>query len=191
MTRSRTGGHRSAPTTSSSPSDPGQSHELVFVLGYAENPRDAKFDPPGSGSPDIRRVRTVLDRYLRVEHVEAAHEDLRSRWEELLGRMQVSTPDEHTDRIVNVWNQYQCMATFNLSRSASCFDTGVGRGIGFRDASQDLLGFVHLAPERARQRLLDLAATQLPTGGAYHQYQPLTKRGNDAIGSASTTTRCG
>jgi cellobiose phosphorylase len=161
----------------------GQSHELVFVLGYAENPRDAKFDPAGSGSPDVRRVRTVLDRYLRVEQVEAAHEDLRSRWEELLGRMQVSTPDEHTDRIVNVWNQYQCMATFNLSRSTSGFDTGVGRGIGFRDASQDLLGFVHLAPERARQRLLDLAATQLPSGGAYHQYQPLTKRGNDAIGS--------
>jgi cellobiose phosphorylase len=161
----------------------GRSHELVFVLGYAENPPEAKFDPPGSGSPDVRRVRTVLDHYLRVDHVEAAHEDLRSRWEELLGRMQVSTPDEHTDRIVNVWNQYQCMATFNLSRSASGFDTGVGRGIGFRDASQDLLGFVHLAPERARQRLLDLAATQLPTGGAYHQYQPLTKRGNDAIGS--------
>jgi cellobiose phosphorylase len=75
------------------------------------------------------------------------------------------------------------MATFNLSRSASAFDVGIGRGIGFRDSCQDLLGFVHLVPGRARQRLLDLAATQLPTGGAWHQYQPLTKRGNDAIGS--------
>ena len=97
--------------------------------------------------------------------------------------LQVSTPNEHVDRMVNVWNPYQCMATFNLSRSASMFDTGIGRGIGFRDSSQDLLGFVHMVPERARERLLDLAATQLPTGGAYHQYQPLTKRGNDAIGS--------
>ncbi|HZB79207.1 MAG TPA: glycosyl hydrolase family 65 protein, partial [Actinomycetota bacterium] len=94
-----------------------------------------------------------------------------------------STPSEHTDRMVNVWNAYQCMVTFNLSRSASTFDTGIGRGIGFRDSSQDLLGFVHMVPERARERILDLAATQLRTGGAYHQYQPLTKRGNDAIGS--------
>ena len=97
--------------------------------------------------------------------------------------MQVWTPNDHTDQMVNVWNPYQCMVTYNLSRSASYFDTGVGRGMGFRDSSQDLLGFVHMMPERARERILDLAATQLPTGGAYHQYQPLTKRGNDAIGS--------
>jgi cellobiose phosphorylase len=55
--------------------------------------------------------------------------------------------------------------------------------MGFRDSNQDLLGFVQMIPARARERILDIAATQLPTGGAYHQYQPLTKRGNDAIGS--------
>ena len=85
--------------------------------------------------------------------------------------------------MVNIWNPYQCMVTFNLSRSASLFESGIGRGMGFRDSNQDLLGFVHMVPERARERILDIAATQLPTGGAYHQYQPLTKRGNDAIGS--------
>jgi cellobiose phosphorylase len=84
---------------------------------------------------------------------------------------------------VNVWNAYQCMVAFNLSRSASYFESGIGRGLGFRDSSQDLLGFVHLAPRRARRRILDLAATQLPNGGAYHQYQPLTRRGNNDIGS--------
>ena len=162
---------------------PGEERELVFVLGYAENPRDAKFDPPGSGSLDVSRARRALDRFLRPGAVDAAWTELRARWEELVGAVRISTPDEHTDRIVNVWNPYQCMATFNLSRSASLFDTGIGRGIGFRDSSQDLLGFVHVVPERARERILDLAATQLPTGGAYHQYQPLTKRGNDAIGS--------
>ena len=51
--------------------------------------------------------------------------------------------------------------------------------MGFRDSNQDLLGFVHLVPERARERILDIAATQFPDGGAYHQYQPLTKRGNN------------
>jgi cellobiose phosphorylase len=85
--------------------------------------------------------------------------------------------------MVNIWNAYQCMATFNMSRSASFYESGIGRGLGFRDSNQDLLGFVHMVPERARERVLDLAATQLETGGAYHQYQPLTKRGNDDIGS--------
>ena len=74
------------------------------------------------------------------------------------------------------------MVTFNMSRSASYFESGIGRGMGFRDSNQDLLGFVHQIPERARERLLDLAATQLEDGGAYHQYQPLTKKGNNEIG---------
>ncbi len=163
--------------------EPGETRDVVFVLGYAENPPDAKFDPPGTNTIDKRLVRPVLDRYRRPEEVDAAFERLRGSWSGLLEVFEVSTPDEHTDRMVNVWNAYQCMVTFNLSRSASLFETGVGRGIGFRDSNQDLLGFVHMAPERARERILDLAATQLPSGGAYHQYQPLTKRGNDAIGS--------
>ena len=162
---------------------PDETREIVFLLGYGENPPDAKFDPPGSTTLDRRAVLPVIERYLRGGEIDVALERLRDRWAELLGVMQVRTPDEHVDRMVNAWNPYQCMATFNLSRSASSFDTGIGRGIGFRDSSQDLLGFVHMVPERARERILDLAATQLPTGGAYHQYQPLTKRGNDAIGS--------
>jgi cellobiose phosphorylase len=85
--------------------------------------------------------------------------------------------------MVNIWNAYQCMATFNMSRSASFFESGIGRGLGFRDSNQDLLGFVHMVPARARERILDIAATQLRTGGAFHQYQPLTKRGNNDIGS--------
>jgi cellobiose phosphorylase len=162
---------------------PGETRQVVFLLGYAENPPDAKFDPPGSQTIDKRGLRRVIDRYLDPEELESAFERLRDSWSELLDTFQVSTPNEHADRIVNVWNPYQCMVTFNVSRSASSFETGVGRGIGFRDSSQDLLGFVHMVPDRARGRILDLASTQLPSGGAYHQYQPLTKRGNDAIGS--------
>jgi cellobiose phosphorylase len=162
---------------------PGEVRDIVFVLGFAENPADAKFDPPGSQTIDTRRVRRVVDRYLRVDEVDAAFRRLRGHWDDLLGSLQVATPSEHVDRMVNVWNPYQCMVTFNLSRSASSFESGIGRGMGFRDSNQDLLGFVHMVPERARGRILDIAATQLPTGGAYHQYQPLTKTGNDAIGS--------
>jgi cellobiose phosphorylase len=162
---------------------PGETREVVFVLGYAENPPASKFHPAGSGMLDTRLVRPVIERYLRADEAEAAFGRLRDRWAELLDVVRVSTPNEHVDRMVNVWNPHQCMATFNLSRSASSFDTGIGRGMGFRDSCQDLLGFVQMLPDRARERILDLAATQLTTGGAYHQYQPLTKQGNDAIGS--------
>jgi cellobiose phosphorylase len=163
--------------------DPGETRELIFLLGYWENPADAKFDASDPSRLNTSLVGSVIEEHLRSEHVDHAFERLRDHWSDLLAAMQVSTPSVHTDRMVNAWNAYQCMVTFNLSRSASLFETGVGRGMGFRDSNQDLLGFVHMVPERARERILDLAATQLPSGGAYHQYQPLTKRGNDAIGS--------
>lgn len=162
---------------------PGETREIGFVLGYAENPRDAKFDPPGSQTVNKALVLPKITDWLRQETVDAGFAALAARWEELLGGLQVQTPDTDTDRMVNIWNAYQNMVTFNMSRSTSLYESGIGRGMGFRDSNQDLLGFVHMIPERARERILDIAATQLPTGGAYHQYQPLTKRGNNDIGS--------
>ncbi len=161
---------------------PGASKQIIFVLGYHENPPDEKFDPPGSQRINKRTVKPVIAEYLQPDVVDYAFDELRAYWDGILGVYQVQTPDEDTNRMVNIWNAYQCMVTFNMSRSASFFESGIGRGLGFRDSNQDLLGFVHQAPERARQRILDLTATQLESGGAYHQYQPLTKRGNDAVG---------
>jgi len=162
---------------------PGASEKVIFLLGYHENPQDAKFDPPLSQDVNRALVLPVIRRYLDPAEVERAFAELRRGWDDLLGRFKVTTPDVHTDRMVNIWNIYQTVVTFNLSRSASYFESGIGRGMGFRDSNQDLLGFVHLDTARARQRILDLAATQLPTGGAYHQYQPLTRRGNNDVGS--------
>ena len=161
----------------------GEKKKIIFLLGYAENPRGSKFDPPESQTINKQTVLPVIAKYLAAENVEAAFQMLREYWTGLLGRLQATTPDGDTNRMLNIWNPYQCMVTFNLSRSASYFESGVGRGIGFRDSNQDLLGFLHMIPERARQRILDLASTQLATGGAYHQYQPMTKRGNNDIGS--------
>ncbi len=161
---------------------PGETQQIVFVLGYHENPKDQKFDPPGSQTINKSLVKPVIASYLDPKTADMAFERLRRYWESVLGIFQVNTPDIHTNRMVNIWNAYQCMATFNISRSASSFESGIGRGLGFRDSNQDLLGFVHMAPARARERILDLAATQLASGGAYHQYQPLTKRGNNEIG---------
>ena len=163
--------------------EPGESRKIIFILGYHENPKDDKFDPPGSQIINKRGAKPIIEKYLQPANVDAAFEALRRYWTSLLEKFQVSTPDSDTNRMVNIWNAYQCMVTFNMSRSASYFESGIGRGMGFRDSNQDLLGFVHMIPERARERILDLAATQLPDGGAYHQYQPLTKRGNNDVGS--------
>ena len=124
-----------------------------------------------------------MKRFSTDEQVAHALQDLKEYWNTLLSNFSVNSSDEKLNRMVNIWNQYQCMVTFNMSRSASYFESGTGRGMGFRDSCQDLLGFVHLIPDRARQRILDIAATQFEDGSAYHQYQPLTKKGNSDIGS--------
>ena len=160
---------------------PGEEKSLIFLLGYAENPKDDKWEAPGVIKKD--RALAAMARFATDAQVDEALAALRAYWDDLLSIYQVRTQDEKLDRMVNIWNQYQCMVTFNMSRSASYYESGIGRGMGFRDSSQDLFGFVHLIPERARQRILDIAATQFQDGSAYHQYQPLTKQGNADIGS--------
>ena len=160
---------------------PGETVSFIFVLGYCESPRDHKFAAPGIINKDDAHA--LLAEFKTDAQFEVRLADLRAYWEKLLGHFTIQCEDEKLNRQVNIWNQYQCMVTFNMSRSASYFESGIGRGMGFRDCSQDLLGFVHLIPERAKARILDIAATQFPDGSAYHQYQPLTKRGNLDVGS--------
>ncbi|HEX6886989.1 MAG TPA: hypothetical protein VF143_02695 [Candidatus Nanopelagicales bacterium] len=162
---------------------PGESRDLVIVLGYIENPQDQKWADEVQQVVNKQRGHALLGRFATAEQADAAFAALQAHWTGLLSTYSVRSTDERLDRMVNIWNQYQCMVTFNMSRSASFFETGIGRGMGFRDSNQDLLGFVHLIPERARERILDIAATQFPDGSAYHQYQPLTKRGNHDVGS--------
>ncbi len=161
--------------------EPGEEKRFIFVLGYCENPVESKFEAPGiiNKAP----AKKLLAEFATDEAFECALKAQKAYWEDLLGVFSIHSGDERFDRQVNIWNQYQCMVTFNMSRSASYYESGIGRGMGFRDSSQDLLGFVHMIPSRARERILDIAATQFEDGSAYHQYQPLTKRGNFEIGS--------
>ena len=169
---------------------PGESKDYIFLLGYVENEQDQKFEPatPGllhSGSSPIvnkAKAKAMMQQLDTTAKVDAAFAQLKAYWDGLLDSYVLTSPEEKLDRMVNIWNQYQCMITFNMSRSASFFESGIGRGMGFRDSNQDLVGFVHQIPHRARQRIIDIASTQFPDGGCYHQYQPLTKRGNNDIG---------
>jgi cellobiose phosphorylase len=158
----------------------GESKDLIFILGYVENPVEEKFN--ADGTMNKSRAYAMIEQFNTTEKVDKAFEDNKKMWNELLSKYNVNTPDDKMNRMVNIWNQYQCMVTFNMSRSASYFESGIGRGMGFRDSNQDLLGFVHQIPDRARERIIDLASTQLEDGGCYHQYQPLTKKGNNEIG---------
>ena len=159
----------------------GESASYVFVLGYVENPDDEKWETPGIINK--KPAKELLAKYDTVEKADAALAALAEHWNTLLTKFTVKSDDERFDRMINIWHQYQCMVTFNMSRSASYYESGIGRGMGFRDSCQDLLGFVHLIPDRARERIIDIASTQFEDGSAYHQYQPLTKKGNMDIGS--------
>ena len=160
--------------------EPGESKEYVFLLGYVENPVEDKWE--SKNVINKTKAEEIIEKFSTVEAVDKAFDELAASWDMLLSKYTVDSADDKLNRQVNIWNQYQCMVTFNLSRSASYFESGIGRGMGFRDSNQDLLGFVHQIPDRARERIIDLASTQLEDGGAYHQYQPLTKKGNDEIG---------
>jgi cellobiose phosphorylase len=159
---------------------PKEQEELIFMLGYIENAEEEKW--AGPGVINKQKAERLIAKYNDSNLVNDAFTKLKDYWADLLSIYQLKSNDEKLDRMVNIWNQYQCMVTFNMSRSASYFESGIGRGMGFRDSNQDLIGFVHQIPEKAKQRILDIAATQFEDGGAYHQYQPLTKRGNNEIG---------
>ena len=181
---------------------PGESRDYIFVLGYAENEQEKKYSDKEDSTlltslgaldrtiVNKEKAHAVIERFSTVEAVNAAFDELCRLWDDLLSRFSIESSDERLNRMVNIWNQYQCMITFCFSRSASFFESGVGRGMGFRDSNQDLVGFVHQVPSRARQRIIDIASTQFPDGGCYHQYQPLTKRGNNDIGGGFNDDPC-
>jgi len=160
--------------------EPGQEKTYIFLLGYVENDEEEKWQ--AHNVINKAKAYEMNERFKTDKDVYDALTALKTYWDGLLSKYVLDSHDEKLNRMVNIWNPYQCMITFNMSRSASYFESGIGRGMGFRDSNQDILGFVHQIPERARERILDLASTQFEDGGAYHQYQPLTKKGNFEIG---------
>ena len=178
---------------------PGEKKDLIFLLGYVEEKQEQKWIAPDGSFSDKDGLDMVINKtqaknmiaaFDTTEKVDKAFAELQAYWDNLLGIYVAKTGNDKLDRMVNIWNQYQCMVTFNMSRSASFFESGIGRGMGFRDSNQDLVGFVHQIPQRARQRIIDIASTQFPDGGCYHQYQPLSKRGNNDIGGGFNDDPC-
>ena len=160
--------------------EPNESKELVFMLGYEENKQEEKFN--ADGSLNKKGALKVIEKYSDINSVNKAFKELNDSWDELLAKFHIECEDSKLMNMVNIFHQYQCMMTYHISRSASYFESGISRGMGFRDSCQDLLGFVHLKPELARQRILDLASIMKKDGSTFHQYQPLDKKGNEEVG---------
>lgn len=140
-----------------------KNYNIIFTLGTAKSSKEAKL---------------ISAKFLKKAVIEKELKKLKEYWEENLSNFQAETPDHEMNLMLNTWNQYQCMTTFNWSRYASYFESGIGRGMGFRDACQDTLGFCHMIPEKVKQRILELAGIQFERGDAYHQFSPITKKGD-------------
>ncbi|MBQ1879216.1 MAG: glycosyl transferase [Bacilli bacterium] len=159
----------------------GESKDLIFILGYCEIAKgEAKFVAPSVINK--RPAEELIEKFNTTEKVDAALIALKKKMHAFLDVYKAETGNEKLDRMANIWNPYQSIITYCMSRSASYYESGIGRGMGFRDSCQDLLGFVHMIPEKARQRIIDIASIQKEDGSTYHQYQPLTKKGNADIG---------
>lgn len=142
---------------------PGGEKTIVFVLGVEQ---------------DKGKARDKVAKFSDVKETARQLENLKLKWQDYLGSFKLDSPDKDVNTMVNIWNAYQCQTTFNWSRSASYYEAGIGRGMGFRDSNQDCLGVMHSVTDKVKQRIIDLAANQFKAGNAFHQYFPLTKKGD-------------
>jgi cellobiose phosphorylase len=115
---------------------PGEKRDLIFLLGYVENEQDKKWESKKVINKE--KAHALMDRLPHASRSIKAFDELKAYWDQLLDIFVVDSGNDKLDRMVNIWNQYQCMVTFNMSRSASFFESGIGRGMGFRDSNQDL-----------------------------------------------------
>jgi cellobiose phosphorylase len=146
---------------------PGQSRRLITLLGQEPGPESA---------------RPVIERWRNPEAVDKALEELSAFWDSYLSTMQVDTPDEAMNAILNVHNPHQCFITRTWSRYLSYYQLGMGaRGIGIRDSSQDVLAIMPAMPEDAKAFLKTLLSFQKQNGSAVHFFNPLTLEGSEGF----------
>ena len=168
---------------------PGESTSLVFQLTYVENPVEEKWE--SYGVVNKTKAHAMIRKYHERSAVIEAYETLRTYWGELLSKFHVTSSRPEVDRMVNIWNQYQCMITFNMSRSASYYESGIGRGMGFRDSCQDLLGFVTLYPSAPDRGSSISPLRSSPTAARITSTSPSPRRATRISAADLTMTRSG
>jgi len=139
---------------------PGESKELIFVLGQKDNVQ----------------ANEILTSYAQSGKVDAEVEELKAYWHGKLNNFQVQTPSDSFNNMIDVWNAYQCFITFIWSRAASFVYCGLRNGYGYRDTVQDIQGIIHLDPELAADKIRFMLSAQVDNGGGL----PLVKFNHNA-----------
>ena len=148
---------------------PGESKELIFVLGQKDN----------------AQANEILASYEAAGKVDSEVEALKEYWHGKLNHFQVSTPSDAFNNMINVWNAYQCFITFIWSRAASFVYCGLRNGYGYRDTVQDIQGIIHLDPELAAEKIRFMLSAQVDNGGGL----PLVKFDHNAGHETHRTIR--
>lgn len=139
---------------------PGESKELIYVLGQKDN----------------AQANEILASYETAGKVNQEVAELKSFWHGKLENFQVQTPSDAFNNMINVWNAYQCFITFIWSRAASFVYCGLRNGYGYRDTVQDIQGIIHLDPELAAEKIRFMLSAQVDNGGGL----PLVKFNHNA-----------
>jgi cellobiose phosphorylase len=112
-----------------------------------------------------------------IEIVDNYFNNLKQKWDAHLSCVQVQTPDEAFNAMINVWNQYQAAVTFDMARNSGYYHGGLLFGTGMRDRFQDILGVVMVDPAKVRERLIKALNFQFKDGSTLHNYFVLTNTG--------------
>ncbi|MGQ9852447.1 MAG: GH36-type glycosyl hydrolase domain-containing protein [Candidatus Oleimicrobiaceae bacterium] len=168
----------------------GQCSNSEITSGDAVGVLQSEVTLPGAASLDfavllgvvpkgdhLQQATKLVRKYRDLETVRAEFQHVVEDWRQYLGAVQVQTPDEQLNTMVNVWNQYQTSVTFRFSRDASYYHGGLLFGRGFRDSCQDILGPVIARPEWVRERILEMCRHQFADGSAFHLFCPGTGTG--------------
>ena len=136
--------------------EPGEEIRVVYMLGYGKRAKG----------------REIKEKYSAPANVDAAREELRKYWEEKLSILQVKTPHEGMNTMLNIWNLYQAETNVVWSRFASFIEVGGRTGLGYRDTAQDVMCVPHSNPDKCRQRILELLRGQVNRGYGLHLFEP-------------------
>lgn len=135
---------------------PGEEVRLIFMLG--EGSREAG--------------KKIREKYSDMANVDAAYAQLKDYWENKFAQLQIKTPNEGMNTLINTWNLYQAEVNIMFSRFASFIEVGGRTGLGYRDTAQDAMMIPHSNPEKCRQRIVELLRGLTTKGYGLHLFSP-------------------
>ena len=124
------------------------------------------------GEGNCAEGRKIREKYSDMKNVDAAYDELAAYWNEKFSRLQIKTPNEGMNTLINTWTLYQSEINVMFSRFASFIEVGGRTGLGYRDTAQDAMTIPHSNPEKCRQRIEELLNGLVSKGYGLHLFDP-------------------